>query len=130
MKAPKTPRALPKSVSVIDMDRVLKAVKPDVSASWQQQRDYALLMLLYGCGLRISEALSMEAGHLPLGEWLHITGKGGKVRDIPILEAVREAVHQAAESCPCERPSIRQQKAVRFSPMATSHYFALPEMHQ
>ena len=100
MKAPKTPRALPKSVSVTDMDRVLKAVKPDDPASWQQQRDYALLMLLYGCGLRISEALSLEAGHLPLGEWLHMTGKGGKLRDIPILEAVREAVHQAAESCP------------------------------
>ena len=100
MKAPKLARALPKSVSVTDMDLVLKAVKPSDEASWQQKRDYALLMLLYGCGLRISEALSLRADHLPLTDWLQITGKGGKMRDIPILEAVREAVQKAADSCP------------------------------
>ena len=100
MKAPKLARALPKSVSVTDMDLVLKAVKPEDEASWQQKRDYALLMLLYGCGLRISEALSLRAGQLPLTDWLQITGKGNKVRDIPILEAVRDAMQQAADSCP------------------------------
>lgn len=100
MKAPKLARALPKSVSVTDMDMVLKAVKPDQEANWQQERDYALLMLLYGCGLRISEALSLRANQLPLTDWLQITGKGGKTRDIPILEAVRDAVHKAADSCP------------------------------
>lgn len=100
MKAPKLARALPKSVSVADMDLVLKAIKPIEEASWQQKRDYALLMLLYGCGLRISEALSLRADQLPLTDWLQITGKGGKVRDIPILEAVREAMQKAADSCP------------------------------
>ena len=100
MKAPKTPRALPKSVSTTDMEMVLKAVKPDRSPSWQQQRDYALLMLLYGCGLRISEALSLQANQVPLTDWLQITGKGGKMRDIPILEAVREAIQEAGDSCP------------------------------
>ncbi len=100
MKAPKTPRALPKSVSTTDMEMVLKAVKPSDSPTWQQQRDYALLMLLYGCGLRISEALSLRASQVPLGDWLQITGKGGKMRDIPILEAVREAIQEAGDSCP------------------------------
>ena len=100
MKAPKTPRALPKSVSTTDMEMVLKAVKPDRSPSWQQQRDYALLMLLYGCGLRISEALSLQANQVPLTDWLQITGKGGKMRDIPILEAVSKAIQEAADGCP------------------------------
>ena len=76
MKAPKLARVPPKSVSVTDMDLVLKAVKPEDEANWQQKRDYALLMLLYGCGLRISEALSLRAGQLPLTDWLQITGKG------------------------------------------------------
>ena len=59
---------------------------------WAKQRDFALLMLLYGSGLRISEALSLVQGDAPLGEWLRITGKGGKVREVPVLPAVAAAV--------------------------------------
>ena len=101
MKAPKIPHAVPKSVSMADMDNVIKTLKPDPeNAKWYEERDYAILMLLYGCGLRISEALSLRANQLPLTKWLQITGKGGKMRDIPILEVVRDAVHKAAETCP------------------------------
>ena len=59
---------------------------------WEIVRDQAVLTLLYGCGLRISEALSLKRADAPLGEVLRITGKGSKMRLVPVLPAVREAV--------------------------------------
>jgi integrase/recombinase XerC len=59
---------------------------------WEAARDAAVLTLLYGCGLRISEALSLTGADAPLGETLRILGKGGKTRLVPVLPQVREAV--------------------------------------
>lgn len=59
---------------------------------WEAARDQAVLSLLYGCGLRISEALSLKRSDAPLPEMLRITGKGSKTRLVPVLPAVREAV--------------------------------------
>ncbi|MFN3857090.1 MAG: tyrosine recombinase XerC [Caulobacter sp.] len=59
---------------------------------WEGLRDHAVLTLLWGCGLRISEAMSLRRRDAPLGEGLRITGKGGKTRIVPVLPAVREAV--------------------------------------
>ncbi|WP_371134660.1 tyrosine recombinase XerC [Phenylobacterium sp.] len=59
---------------------------------WEAARDEAVLTLLYGCGLRISEGLSLKRGDAPLGETLRITGKGGKTRLAPVLPAVRAGV--------------------------------------
>ncbi|MBE7217554.1 MAG: tyrosine recombinase XerC [Caulobacteraceae bacterium] len=65
----------------------------DVAAEpWEAARDAAVLTLLYGCGLRISEALSLRRADAPLGESLRITGKGGKTRIVPVLPQVRAAV--------------------------------------
>jgi site-specific recombinase XerD len=73
--------------------------RPDAGArpdpdrdDWEAARDRAVLTLLYGCGLRISEALSLKRSDAPLAETLRITGKGGKTRIVPVLPAVREAV--------------------------------------
>ena len=60
--------------------------------TWEAARDTALLTLLWGCGLRISEALSLTRADAPLADSLRITGKGGKVRMAPVLAVVREAV--------------------------------------
>ena len=57
-------------------------------------------MLLYGAGLRISEALGLFRKDAPLGEWLSITGKGGKMRDVPVLKAASEAVDDYLGTCP------------------------------
>lgn len=100
MKALKQPRALPKSISNADMESILAAVFLRPVPNWQKDRDFAVLMLLYGCGLRISEALGLKAADLPLTDWLRCGGKGGKFRDVPILPAVTKAVSQAAASCP------------------------------
>ena len=59
---------------------------------WEAARDEAVLTLLYGCGLRISEALSLKRADAPLSDLLRITGKGSKTRMVPVLPAVREAV--------------------------------------
>ena len=61
---------------------------------------YRAFDAVYGCGLRISEALSLTAADVPLSDWLQITGKGGKTRDVPVLEEVAKAVNKAAEACP------------------------------
>lgn len=59
---------------------------------WEAARDQAVLSLLYGCGLRISEALSLKRSDAPLADMLRITGKGSKTRMVPVLPVVREAV--------------------------------------
>ena len=61
---------------------------------------FALFTLLYGAGLRISEALSLRQAHAPLGETLRIAGKGGKMRIAPVIDAVRDAVNVYCEACP------------------------------
>ena len=99
MKAPSPHKSLPKSMSVTDVKILLEAARNQNAPDWQNQRDYAVLMLLYGAGLRISEALSVRASDLPLSEWLRITGKGQKTRDVPVLAGVCEAVHKAADLC-------------------------------
>ncbi len=68
--------------------------------AWIARRDQAVLTLLWGCGLRISEALSLKRRDAPLGEAVRILGKGGKTRLTPVLPAVREAVDAYAAALP------------------------------
>ncbi len=67
---------------------------------WQKKRDTALLVLIYGCGLRLSEALGLSRGEAPSGEALTVTGKGGKTRQLPVLPAVHEAIADYLAACP------------------------------
>jgi integrase/recombinase XerC len=67
------------------------ALDPD-REDWEAARDQAVLTLLYGCGLRISEALSLKRADAPIPDTLRITGKGSKTRIVPVLPAVREAI--------------------------------------
>ncbi len=91
IRSPRIARTLPRPLSEQDAGRAItQAGAHDVE--WLGARDVALLTLLYGMGLRISEALSLKRGDVPLGKSLAITGKGGKSRVIPVLPAVREAL--------------------------------------
>jgi integrase/recombinase XerC len=67
---------------------------------WIGARDRAVLLLLYGAGLRISEALSLTGNDLPLGETLSVTGKGSRQRVVPLLPIVRDAVVDYLARCP------------------------------
>ena len=100
MKPPKRPHLIPKDLPNTDIHTILNVIDTSSQPNWIKARDKAVLMLLYGCGLRITEALSLTAADLPLSEWLRIKGKGSKYRDVPVLRAVADAVHAAAEICP------------------------------
>src|SRR5690606_20896339 len=67
---------------------------------WISARDVALATLLYGCGLRISEALSLTQADAPLRDVLRIQGKGGRERIVPVLPAVRAVTETYRELCP------------------------------
>ncbi|MDR3527284.1 MAG: tyrosine recombinase XerC [Rhizomicrobium sp.] len=99
VRTPRIPRTLPRPLSETDAARTLaEAGNNDVA--WLAARDTALLTLLYGAGLRISEGLSLKRADLPLGETLNVIGKGKKERSVPLLPAVREAVAAYAAVCP------------------------------
>ena len=93
IRTPRIARTLPRPLSERDVARTLEeAGEHDVE--WLAARDVALLTLLYGAGLRISEGLGLKRGDVPLGSSLSVLGKGRKERSIPILPVVREAVER------------------------------------
>ena len=99
VKTPRIKRRLPRPLSVGDAERAItEAGAHDVD--WLGARDAALLTVLYGAGLRISEALSLKRGDVPLGETLTVLGKGRKERVVPLLPVLREAVDAYARKIP------------------------------
>jgi integrase/recombinase XerC len=103
VKTPRIKRRLPRPLSVGDAQRAIdEAGTHDVD--WLAARDTALLTLLYGAGLRISEALSLKRGDVPLGETLTVLGKGRKERMVPVLAVLRDAVSAYAEKIPFTGP--------------------------
>ncbi len=99
VRSPRIPRTLPRPLSESDAARTLEeAGENDVA--WLAARNVALLTLLYGAGLRISEGLSLKRGDVPLGLTLSVIGKGRKQRNVPLLPAVREAVDAYAAQLP------------------------------
>lgn len=93
VRGPKIKPGLPRPVGE-DQARglIVEAGEATTSPAWTTLRDQALLTLLWGCGLRISEALALSGRDLPLPDSLRITGKGGKTRLVPLLPEVRNAV--------------------------------------
>ncbi|MDO1559267.1 tyrosine recombinase XerC [Brevundimonas sp. 2R-24] len=100
VRGPRLQPGLPRPVTEDQARGLLNepAADPD-QEPWLASRDQAVLSLLYGCGLRISEALSLTPDMLE-AETLRITGKGGKTRLVPVLPAVREAIAAYASACP------------------------------
>lgn len=101
LRAPKLPHSVPKPLNIADAVEAVGVVAEMSASEWQGKRDTAVLTLLYGCGLRLSEALGLTRAAAPLAETLTITGKGQKQRMVPVLPAVREAVDDYLAACPC-----------------------------
>lgn len=99
-RAPKFEKRLPRPLDPDAAREMLDTVELQTQESWVAARDVAVLTLLYGCGLRISEALGLNGRDLPLGQTLRIVGKGGKERMVPVLPVAREAVADYLRSCP------------------------------
>jgi integrase/recombinase XerC len=91
VRTPRVRRGLPRPLSETEAARAI-AVAGEHGIEWIAARDTALLTLLYGAGLRISEALSLKRGDVPLASSLSILGKGRKERVVPVIDPVRDAV--------------------------------------
>jgi integrase/recombinase XerC len=99
-RAPKFSAKLPRPVAVQAARDLISTVDLQHTEPWIGARDMAVVTLLYGCGLRISEALSLTIADTPLPEVLRIKGKGGKTRLVPVIPAARTAVDAYLSTCP------------------------------
>ena len=100
MRAPKQPKSLPKPLTAADARKVVSAGEQLADEPWIAARNAAVLTLLYGCGLRISEALGLTGGEIGDGEtMLRVTGKGGKTRLVPLLPVAVAAVAEYRRLC-------------------------------
>ncbi|MGH7013004.1 MAG: tyrosine recombinase XerC [Stellaceae bacterium] len=103
VRTPKLGHAVPKALTESEAQAVLERVALLETRPWMARRDLAILMLLYGCGLRIAEALSLTRAAAPeTAAMLRIVGKGGKARLVPVLPAVAEAVRDYLAACPLD----------------------------
>lgn len=100
LRGPRLKKGLPRPITPDDALGLAEIVDEQASEPWIGARDRAVLLLLYGAGMRIAEALSLTGANLLLGERLTVTGKGGKQRVVPLLPIVREAVADYAAQCP------------------------------
>jgi integrase/recombinase XerC len=119
IRTPKLARSLPKALTVIEARQTIETTGEMEERPWVAARDMAVLSLCYGAGLRISEALALTAADLE-SQVLRVTGKGGKVRLVPLIEAVRRSIDLYLELCPFkakpDEPLFRGVKGGVLSP--------------
>ena len=99
-RAPKFQRKLPRPLAEDAAKAMIDTVELQSNEPWVAARDAAVLTLLYGCGLRISEALGLTGTDVPLPATLRIIGKGGKERVVPVIAPARNAVATYVRLCP------------------------------
>ena len=100
VRAPRPPRSVPKPLARDEALETLAAATEEAAQPWIAARDAALFTLLYGCGLRLGEALALNGHDIPENGVMTITGKGRKQRLVPVLPVVREAVAHYRGQCP------------------------------
>jgi len=98
--SPKFTKKLPRPLAEDAATAMIDTVEMQATDAWVAARDGAVVTLLYGCGLRISEALSLTGADVPLPQVMRITGKGGKERIVPVIDAARDAVASYLRLCP------------------------------
>jgi integrase/recombinase XerC len=111
LRAPKKARSVPRPISPEEVTSLAEEAAEDAAEEWIAARDSAVLMLLYGSGLRVAEALGLTGASLPLGEALSVRGKRNKTRIVPLLVPVREAIERYLALCPW--PTERSQPLFR-----------------
>ena len=100
IRSPKFTKKLPRPLEETAARAMIDRVECQATEPWIAARDTAVVTVLYGCGLRISEALGLTTRQSPLPDVLRITGKGGKMRLVPVLPAARDAVAAYVRLCP------------------------------
>ena len=120
VRGPRAPASIPRPVNEDQASGMLTETGESDLDAWEAARDRAVLTLLYGCGLRISEALSLTGADAPLGDTVRITGKGSKTRLVPVLPVVRSAVDDYVRLNPWpvapEGPLFRAKRGGALSP--------------
>jgi integrase/recombinase XerC len=99
-RGPKRPRTLPRPAAPDEAVSLAENAAEAASVPWIGARDLAILLLLYGAGLRVAEALSLTAKVLPVAQTLRVTGKRSKTRVVPVVPAVRQAIEEYVRQCP------------------------------
>ena len=105
VRTPKQPKKLPRPLSDRQAFLILDAVDDD--PSWVSLRDRGLFTMLYGCGLRIDEALSLNLADLPRDGFMVVRGKGRKERQVPVLDQVVQVVNRYRAACPFAETPMR-----------------------
>jgi len=103
VKTPRLPVTVPRPLDRDDARTVIDRIAEFSATPWIQRRDVALFTLLYGCGLRIDEALRLDRHEAPADASIVIAGKGGKQRIVPVLPVVARAIGDYLDACPYER---------------------------
>lgn len=120
MRAPKVAQTVPRPLSPEDAINLADDIAASAAKDWTGARDWAVLLMLYGCGLRISEATGLKADILPIGESIRVTGKREKTRIVPIIAQVKIAIEQYLELCPYDmtrdKPLFRGTRGGALSP--------------
>jgi integrase/recombinase XerC len=117
-RSPRFQRKLPRPLDEEAARAMIETVELQSTADWVALRDMAVVTLLYGCGLRISEALGLRGQDAPLGETIRIIGKGGKERIVPVIPAAINAVDAYLDTCPFEaEPAKPLFRGVRGGPL-------------
>jgi len=127
-RSPKFQKKLPRPLAIDAAHALIGCVELQARDPWVAARDVAVLTLLWGCGLRISEALALKGADAPLPQVLRITGKGGKERVVPVLPAAREAVDAYLRACPhgsaTDAPLFRAIRGGALGPRAIAQVMA------
>ena len=110
-RTPRFQNKLPRPLEADAAKAMIETIELQSMTDWVSRRDAAVVTLLYGCGLRISEALGLMGADVPLGETIRIVGKGGKERIVPVIPAAQRTVEAYVASCPfdltAEEPLFR-----------------------
>lgn len=120
LRGPRLKKGLPRPVTPDEAINLADLVDDLAADDWTGARDRAVLLLMYGSGLRIAEALSLTARDAAVGEVLRVTGKGGKQRVVPVLPITRAALAEYVRVCPwpiaANAPLFRGMKGGPLSP--------------
>jgi len=127
IRTPKQPRKLPRPLSRTDTKTVLKhASHPGAEDNWIVKRDTALFTLLYGCGLRINEALSLNHEDRPQNGEVRVKGKGNRERMVPVLPVVEAAITDYLSDCPFDTNNTTPLPAGNRNAPCIATQFCLP----
>ncbi|WP_224825274.1 tyrosine recombinase XerC [Cognatishimia sp. MH4019] len=131
-RSPKFTKKLPRPLAEDAAKAMIDTVELQSMKDWVAARDQAVVTLLYGCGLRISEALGLLGRDAPLPDTLRIKGKGGKERIVPVLPAARQAVERYLSLCPHpmepDAPLFRGVRGGKLAPRAIQQVMAQARM--